>query len=103
MPPRARWVRFGERGRHRGCGCSPSSLEVSLPNETALPRGAVVWIDIPGGDFGKVLDMRTHNGKVDYLIEHPPLPAEPGQPPSKPAHSWIAAEQLQVAEGKLMP
>ena len=45
-----------------------------MTNETALPLGAVVWIDTPGGDFGKVLDMRTHNGKVDYLIEHPRQP-----------------------------
>ena len=74
-----------------------------MANETALPLGAVVWIDTPGGDFGKVLDMRTHNGVLDYLIEHPPPPLEPGQPPVKPPHTWIAADRLQIAEGKQMP
>jgi hypothetical protein len=74
-----------------------------MTNETALPLGAVVWIDIPGSDFGKVLSMRTYNGKVNYLIEHPALPDEPGQPLAKPARTWIAAERLQIAEGKRMP
>jgi hypothetical protein len=71
-------------------------------NETALPLGAVVWIDTPGSDFGKVLDMRTHNGVLDYLVEHPTRAHPEGGAPLKPAHEWIAADRLQVAEDKQM-
>ena len=74
-----------------------------MTNESVLSLGDVVWIDAKDSHFGKVLDMRTHNGTIEYLIEHARRVQAVGAPSVHSAHEWIAAGRLQLAEDKQMP
>ena len=72
-------------------------------NATTFSLGDMVCIDANADNVGKVLDMRTRHGALDYLIEHPGH-TEPGStPPDHGDAEWIAAERLQLAKDARRP
>ena len=74
-----------------------------MADRAAFSLGDVVWIDAKDSHFGKVLDRRMRNGVIDYLIEHARRVQAVGASSVHNPHEWIAADRLELAEGKRMP
>ena len=74
-----------------------------MAHATTFSLGDVVSIDAKADDGGKVLDMRTRHGALEYLIEHPGHTRPGSVPPDHGDAEWIAAERLQLAEDVQIP
>ena len=74
-----------------------------MSHATTFSLGDKVCIDASPENVGKVLDMRTRDGALDYLIEHPGRTHAESAPTDHGATEWIAAERLQLAKDVSTP
>ena len=74
-----------------------------MADTTTFSLGDMVSIDANVDNVGKVLDMRTRHGALEYLIERTGHTQPGSTPPDHGDAEWVAAERLQLVEDARTP